>query len=1147
MPLTFGNPDPSILRSSEFQPTDIRQFKFQTIGKEPQLLKRLSGFREDDVRYQHSPSPEPESSYDPFPPYAHAEPRTRPSLLQALTNHESHEPSAPFESFLPSAQPSSSLESPGLDYDMQLQYPETPVDEPLPKTTIRNPTPPPPLPPFIPNYAALKELHTRLESSHKVLALPPPPRKAKTPPPEFPRPSLIAANNAVHHTEKAHASAKEALDASQTRVAISEQGLATAQTIVDSLAQALLAARTSLEAAQKSLADARQVADEAQSALLASRAAADAAEETKRLLEEPPPPRAPTPEPVNENAELIVEMKKDLDTLRLWVEEQEAGHLPAAPTPRDSSRDREEEEEREASRLMISPDDNDTDMEGHDVNDTSTELPAPQSLTDEEVDEFDMEIDEPRRLEEDAARALVALAEQKITPQDVRQQQPTAPTQGSENGRAGAVAVSAQNEDLQATEAALAREAALRKQQDTRREQVRVQKQHAHAAAALSILKERQDAAEKRKSSPAQSSLASSVGNVVAKGALVPPATKVKTKKAKPVSGGVKLGPDTVNVESPPAVLSEPSPALERAAALGLRVRTANKSGVTQSAPNSKAGSKNMQNFSLPASPVLDRGSPDTDEVSASRTGPDPGDIRILRKAPKLPEHLSTDVQLMNLRFALQEEGITWEAISRSRPPVPRVNTEVKTEEPQEVLRTTPTSSSAPPPKPTAPAPQPPLPTKTPISAPVVTPIPITQQPLPSRKQLPKFNKSTAAATGNADNGQPKPATAPSAAQPQPILPTRLNGDSTALRVRPPEAPPASIPPKRSPPRAPKASAYEYANTQNTGDHTSAPAIPRVQAESRLSYHGSGASTSVQRTDSPSYRSLNERVSQFESQPWDPLRYDARLTRPRSRSPERYAASSYRGGEPQRFRRRTSTPPPIPPILPAFNKWSRPLSPRARTPSPPRRGQFPTKRGFSGDHYSPAGPHRPSASTSSYIPLGDSPPKAPRQAPRAPSQKRLREDDYTAGPPSYPQKRFKDDGRDGSRSAISPAAYWNEEPGPSLGDRLATSNNSNVHFVGRGENYRPAPEIPDDEWTPASKPDGLLSRLSDPSRSDPGRSDPGRSDSVRGNARGRGSIRGTRGQTRGRAFKPRGRGRGERSLADRMVWDSTVRRQFITG
>ncbi|KAJ7781145.1 hypothetical protein B0H16DRAFT_608710 [Mycena metata] len=1032
---------------------------------------------------------------------------------------------------------------------MQLQYPETPAEEPLPETVIRNPTPPPPLPPFRPNYAALKELHTRLESSHRVLALPPPPKKAKTPPPEFPRPSLIAANNAVHHTEKAHASAKEALEASQTRVGIFEQGVATAQTIVDNLAQALLAARTSLEAAQKALADARQVADEAQSALLASRAAADAAEETKRLLEEPPPPRAPTPEPVNENAELIVEMKKDLDTLRLWVEEQEAGHLPAAP-PRDSSRDREEEEERVASKLMISPDDNDTDLEGHDANDTSTEMPAPRSLTDEEVDELDMDIDEPRRLEEDAARALVALAEQKIPAQEVRQQQQqTAPTQGLENGRAGAVAASAQNEDLKVTEAALAREAALRKQQETRREQVRVQKQHAHAAAALSILKERQDAAEKRKSSPTQSSLTSSVGNVVAKGTLVPPSTKVKTKKAKPVSGGVKLGPDTLNVEPPPAVLSEPSPALERAAALGLRVRATNKSGDTQSAPNSKAGSKKMQSFSVPASPVLDRGSPHTEQVSASRTGSDPGDIHILRKAPKLPEHLSTDVQLMNLRFALQDEGIPWEAISRSRPPLPGV----KTEQPQEVLRTTPTSSSAPLPKPTAPAPQSPLSTKTPTNAaPMVTPTPIAQQPLPSRKQLPKFNKSTAA-SGNAVNGKPKPPTAPSAAQPymrdsatardrppeapsasvppkpqpQPILPTRLDGDSTAVRVRPPQAPPAGVPPKRSPPLAPQASAYGFANTQNTGDLISAPTMPRVQ--SRLSYHGSAASTSVQRTDSPSYRPLNERVSQAE---WEAFRYDARPSRPRSRSPERYPASSYRGGEPERFSRRTSPPPPNPPSAPAFNKWSRPLSPPARTPSPPRHSPFPTKRGFSGDHYSPAGPRRPSASTSSYIPRNDSPPRAPRQAPRAPSQKRLREDDYA--PSSYPQKRFKDDERDVSRSTVSPATYWSNEPAPSLGDRIAVSN-SNVHFIGRGESYRPASEIPDDEWTPASKPDGLLSRLSDPSRSDP----------VPGPARGRGNTRGTRGQTRGRAFKPRGRGRGERSLADRMIWDSTVRTPFI--
>ncbi|KAJ7179049.1 hypothetical protein C8R46DRAFT_1072310, partial [Mycena filopes] len=1007
---TFGKPDPNILRPSETTGW-LENFKFKTIGKQPELLKRLSSFREDDAPYQYSPSPEPE---DPYPPPAlnGIEPRTRPSLLQALTSHESHEP----EPFLqPPAQPTSALESPGIDYDMQLQYPETPVQEQPHETSTLNLTPPSPPP--------SSKLHKRLETSHTVLALPPPPKKAKTPLPDFPRPSLIAANNAVHHTEKTYTSAKEALEASQTRVT-------TAQAIVDNLAQALLAARASLESAQKSLVDARQVAGEAQSALLASRAAADAAEETKRLLEEPPPLRSPTPEPVDKNAELVVEMKKDLDPLRLWVEEQEAGHIPTAAARRESSRDREEEDEREASRLMITPDDNDTDVEVHAAHDTSTELPAAHNFTDEEIDELDSGIDEPRRLEEDAARALVALAEQ-ITPQTVRHQQ--SPINGLKNPGGPA----ATDENLQATEMALAREAALRKQQETRREQVRVQKQHAHAAAALSILKERQDAVEKSKGSIVQSSPPSSIGNVVAKSALVPPATKPKIKKAKPVSGGVKLGPETSRLESPP----------------GLRT------GESQFAPNSKGGGP----------PLLDRNSPHDDEVSASRTGSDPGDIRILKKTPKLPEHLLVDVQLLNLRFALQEEGIPWEAISRSRPQVPGV----KSEEPAPEVTTT-TSH--------------PTPVVSRRSLPINPPPALAEnstlvgqplKPLPSRKQLPKFNKSVSA-TSNVVNDSPKPAPPASATQPQPRLPSV---DSTAVRIRPPEAPPASIPPKRSPPLPAQASAYGFANPQNKGNYAPVQGqpLPRVQAGPQSSNRAYGAAAPVQRTDSPT----------SEPDPRDGFRYDTRPSRPRSRTPEKYGVSS--------------TPSPIPPKAPAFNIWSRPLSPpRARTPSPLRRAEFPAKRGYSGDHYSPAPPRRPSTASSSYPPRHDSPPRGPRLAPRAPSQKRLREEEYT--PPSYAQKRFKDDGRDGPRKAASPAAYWNDDR-PSLGDRLGAAANSNVHFQTRGESYQ-------DER--AAKPEGLLSRLSDPSR---------------GSARGRGGIR-------GRPYKPRGRGRGERSLADRMQ-DST--------
>ncbi|KAF8195798.1 hypothetical protein K438DRAFT_1918956 [Mycena galopus ATCC 62051] len=81
MPPSFGQPDPNILRSSAG--TDFHQFKFKSIGKEPELLKRITSY-EEGVQYQYSPSPEPEAryQYSPSPEPLSASNGTRPSLLQ---------------------------------------------------------------------------------------------------------------------------------------------------------------------------------------------------------------------------------------------------------------------------------------------------------------------------------------------------------------------------------------------------------------------------------------------------------------------------------------------------------------------------------------------------------------------------------------------------------------------------------------------------------------------------------------------------------------------------------------------------------------------------------------------------------------------------------------------------------------------------------------------------------------------------------------------------------------------------------------------------------------------------------------------------------------------------------------------------------
>ncbi|KAF8195799.1 hypothetical protein K438DRAFT_784905 [Mycena galopus ATCC 62051] len=875
-----------------------------------------------------------------------------------------------------------------------------------------------------------------------------------------------------------------------------------------------------LEVAQKTLLEARQAAEEAQAALLSSRAAADAAEETKRLLEEPPPPRVPTPEPVNDNAELIEEMKKDLDSLRLWVDEQEARHLPIAAAHRDISQMREEEEA--SKMMMIAPDDTDTDGDAGDTNDTSAhDKPAPENQT-------DMEIDEPRRLEEDAARALVELAEQ-ITTQDPKRL-PTKDTM--EKGKAEQVIAHSHAahlpaaEDLPVNETALAREAALRKQQEARREQVRIQKEQAQAAAALSILKERQDAAAKSKSAEQSSSspplsngdTQQQTGIAIAKATVLPPTqAKVKAKKSKPVSGGVKLGPElTQKVElsvltdpstsTDASTLSEPSPALERAAALGLRVRTNSTKVADTSASSSKP--KKTRNSSLPATSHIDPESPQTDDISVYRTGSDPGDVHIILETPEMPPHLSTDVQLMNLRHALQDEGIPWEVISRSRPPLPGVKTEdvedtgVKTEDVEDTGMSSLVSQPAPTP-PQRPLVNPSIITPTP-NVPVVTampaPLAVAPKPQPSRKQLPKFNKSKPP-DGNTSNGQASTSVAAFGLvqSATPLLPATMayyEAEECEAKPREAKAPPVTKPPPVvSAPAPPPASELTGGNNFSTNGRT----LPRSREDSRSSNAGSGVSSPV--PDRTWSRPLNERVSRSWGERSPPRR------RFRSKTPDRdryggQGSHAYGGAEPERFGRATSPEPRDRSWAESPTYWSPPLprssSPlrsRARFPSPPQQRLESPKRTFSADRAS----YRPSAPAAFYSPRQDSPPKGPRHnVPRVPSQKRSREDEYT--PQFHPQKRFKDDGRDAS--AASARSFDPEPDRLSLENRLgAPPNTWNAQY--------------DNSWA-APRNEGLLSRLSDPGL-------------------GRGAPRG-RGGPRARGNKMRGRGRGvqEVSLAERM-------------
>ncbi|KAK7061804.1 exonuclease domain-containing protein [Favolaschia claudopus] len=1153
MSFSFGQQDLNMLRSAPGT-NDFQHFKFNTIGKQPELLKRISFG--DGAQYDYSPSPEPEARYQQYSPSPEPETlpphtetvRTRPSLLQALTsNSGTQEPPTYSISAFNSRHPQQQQQlqpteeahfsadfSAMDDESMNLQYPETPVPEDRPPAMSSRSSfssrPPAPLPPpFIPDYAALKELHTRLETARKVLAAPPPPKKPPTPPPDFPSPSLIAANNAVHHGEKTCITAKEALKTSQARVTISEQSVAAAQTVVDNLTRALAAAHTSLEAAQKTLVEARKAAEEAQAALLSSQAAAGAAEETKRLLEEPPPPRAPTPEPVNNNAELIQQMEKDLDAVQLWVEKQEAGHSMAAAAHTDMKK-KEEKAARRTSSLS-----NGSSMPIHTrTNSGRAQLAVTEHTVPAVTSDSDMDLDEPRRLEEDAAQALVALAEQRVTTQERVRELPAKDLK--QKGKAAKV----KPVEASASEAALEREAVLRKQQEARREQVRIQKEQAHAAAALSILKERQDAAAKSNGAsqhtpPAdgEPSQPQRSGSAVARDPVLPPTQgKGKAKKSKPVSGGVKLGPDAalkLETTVAPDVLtsSDFSPALERAAALGLRVRS-NAVKAPDSASASVSKTKKTRNQSLPPVTVDERDSPEPEDISVYRTGSDPGDIPIISVAPELPPNVSSDVQLMNLRFALQDEGIPWEAISRSRP----LRKGIKMEEVEPDVRTVPSAPLQPKPAPasaqlppsTKPAPAPaqrPPAAKPVVSTPAAsdstaastsTAVP---KPPPSKKQLPKFNKTPQAGT----SGKPQ------ASQPPPLGPSpsvytkpRLNGSTIAAQ--------AATPSTLSPAAPPVATRPKPQATSSKAALKAARALARAQAvEPRPSNADSRLSTPAQASigSSSGNRSLNDRVS-------DPWRPRSPLRR-RSQSPDRdgharRGSNSYNvAAEPATYDRRRTPDWAGPPSPPSWGgAWGSPAprspSPRSRppprrpSPSPHRRGGMPKKQAFAAS-YEYSAYNRPPAvpSPPAYYSPQDSPPQGPRamRTPVVHHQKRARdrEDDYAS--PPHPQKRFREHSREGYMAYDRGVEELDR---PSLENRLGAPASHTVHYIGRGESYRPADDY---EWPQRS--DDLLSRLSEPARG-------------RGNPRGRGSL--PRGGTRGRGNKSRGRGRGEVSLAARL-------------
>ncbi|KAF7301747.1 Exonuclease domain-containing protein [Mycena indigotica] len=439
-------------------PPSFQQFEFHTIGKEPSLLKRMST-GQPTIPYHYTPSP---------PPTPHPERDIPPVVLNRPTLFEALGQSSLVSPF-PVRQGSSTSSS---DDDMQLQYPE-PED-----------------PPFVPNYAALKDLHSRLDTMQNLISLPPP-KLPKVVPPTLPQPALVAVANALQHSESAQRKTQDLSETMQARVAVAQQSVATAQAMVYSLTQALSAAQATLDVAQKSLEDAHKAADDAKTVALASQTAAEAVANTKHILDVPTPARSPTPEPANPHAGIIHDMKQVLDGVKLWVSESETGHGLAPPSRHPSPK---------------------------------PQLPPPASDALPKI-----------KVEEEATRALVELS-------DVKAARP----------------------DPQAE--ALEREAILRKMQDAKREQVRLDKLHAHAEAAKSILKEREEKAElankpiSTSSSQPSSIRPSPTGYVNAQPVVAPPSSavisKVQGKKKQTLPGVSKAGskPETkqpVNRQSP--------------------------------------------------------------------------------------------------------------------------------------------------------------------------------------------------------------------------------------------------------------------------------------------------------------------------------------------------------------------------------------------------------------------------------------------------------------------------------------------------------------------------------------------------------------------------------------------------------------------
>ncbi|CAK5275619.1 unnamed protein product [Mycena citricolor] len=449
-----------------------------------------------------------------------------------------------------------------------LQDPETPSTDPavseqrrspnrfLPRTqplTDTSPSSFSPLSSYLPDYPALKELHTRLEMSYRVLAIPPVPKRIPTPPPDL---SLSSLDKTIQTAKLGLTSTTEAVASAKARVLTAEQNVAAARALVDSLKQALDSASTSLKSAEATLTDAARHASDVNATNESSKQTLGSLEETRRLMleERQPRPRSPSPAPPKQ---IMGVMKKDLDAFRTWIDEQEHGHKSTLAT--------------------------------HGVKGVTTRPP-----------------------EEDAAQTLVQFA------------------LASQGDHAVASDVPMTFPDSES----LAHEAALRKSQEIRREQIRLQKEQAQAAAALSILKERED--------HVQEFAAPSVDIATTSA----PPYQPQPKKGKPTSGGVKLG---LSAGAPS--VTEFSTEVERAAALGLRV-------VYSTPPEPKSSSP--------------------EEFSAHRTGSDGGNLPILQ--PQAHRRLS-DAQVVDLRTTLRGPSLPpVEHLPQARSPSPH-HTFIKMEE----------------------------------------------------------------------------------------------------------------------------------------------------------------------------------------------------------------------------------------------------------------------------------------------------------------------------------------------------------------------------------------------------------------------------------------------------------------------------------